>query len=215
MNEDQSVVIAAAPSGGATSSGRSPAPGELELVRAFINTLDRESGDDQVGDAPTLASWLVAHELAAPGIRLDHADLRRAHELRDDLCSLALANNGQAIDPAAVARLNGVAAVAPLALRFEADGESTLRPAAGGIDAAVARLLGIVYTSMAQGTWERLKACREDHCHWAFYDHSKNRSGAWCSMAVCGNRAKTRTYRRRRGAPGAASIQLVGGPSAT
>ncbi|MGH2778535.1 MAG: CGNR zinc finger domain-containing protein, partial [Actinomycetota bacterium] len=31
----------------------------------------------------------------------------------------------------------------------------------------------------------------------AFYDHSKNRSGKWCTMRVCGNRAKTRAYRER------------------
>ena len=48
---------------------------------------------------------------------------------------------------------------------------------------------------MADGTWRRLKACREDTCQWAFYDRSKNRSGTWCSMAVCGNRAKARAYR--------------------
>lgn len=46
-------------------------------------------------------------------------------------------------------------------------------------------------------TWPRLKACREDTCRWAFYDHSKNRSGHWCSMEVCGARHKARQYRAR------------------
>ena len=59
-------------------------------------------------------------------------------------------------------------------------------------------LLSFVYAATADGTWPRLKACREHTCEWAFYDHTKNRSGAWCSMAVCGNRAKARTYRARR-----------------
>ncbi|MGZ8667616.1 MAG: CGNR zinc finger domain-containing protein, partial [Solirubrobacterales bacterium] len=27
---------------------------------------------------------------------------------------------------------------------------------------------------------------------------SRNRSRTWCSMEVCGNRAKTRSYRHRR-----------------
>jgi predicted RNA-binding Zn ribbon-like protein len=49
---------------------------------------------------------------------------------------------------------------------------------------------------MADGTWHRLKACRQ--CAWAYYDYSKNRSATWCSMAICGNRTKTRAYRRRR-----------------
>jgi predicted RNA-binding Zn ribbon-like protein len=48
------------------------------------------------------------------------------------------------------------------------------------------------------GTWERLKVCRDDECRWAFYDHSKNARGAWCTMRVCGNRAKARAYRERQ-----------------
>jgi predicted RNA-binding Zn ribbon-like protein len=51
---------------------------------------------------------------------------------------------------------------------------------------------------MAGETWDRLKACRLDDCQWVFYDHSKNRSRTWCSMRVCGNRAKARAYRERR-----------------
>ncbi len=40
--------------------------------------------------------------------------------------------------------------------------------------------------------------CSSDTCQWAFYDRSKNRSGRWCSMQVCGNRTKTRAYRARQ-----------------
>jgi predicted RNA-binding Zn ribbon-like protein len=50
---------------------------------------------------------------------------------------------------------------------------------------------------MAEGTWERLKVCPAHDCLWAFYDSSRNRSGHWCSMKVCGNRAKARSYRER------------------
>jgi len=58
--------------------------------------------------------------------------------------------------------------------------------------------VAIAYESMVAGTWSRLKVCPADDCQWAFYDHSKNRSGTWCSMKVCGNRAKVRRYRERR-----------------
>jgi predicted RNA-binding Zn ribbon-like protein len=55
---------------------------------------------------------------------------------------------------------------------------------------------------MRDGTWDRMKACRADDCEWAFYDSSRNRSGTWCSMEVCGNRAKARAFRaRHRPAP--------------
>jgi predicted RNA-binding Zn ribbon-like protein len=75
-----------------------------------------------------------------------------------------------------------------------------LEPDAGGVDGALGRLLAIVHVSIADGTWSRLKACREDSCEWAFYDHTKNRSGAWCDMGVCGNRAKARAFRERTAA---------------
>ena len=75
-------------------------------------------------------------------------------------------------------------------------------PEATGIDAALGRIVGAIHTAIAEGTWHRLKACERDVCRWAFYDHSKNRSGHWCSMAVCGNRMKARRhYERTRPAP--------------
>ena len=46
--------------------------------------------------------------------------------------------------------------------------------------------------------WSRLKACADPTCRWIFYDASRNRQGAWCSMATCGNRAKNRDLRARR-----------------
>ena len=55
---------------------------------------------------------------------------------------------------------------------------------------------------MRVGTWERLKVCRNDECQWAFYDHSRNHSGAWCTMAICGNRMKGRAFRTRRARAG-------------
>jgi predicted RNA-binding Zn ribbon-like protein len=74
-----------------------------------------------------------------------------------------------------------------------------LEPERGdGLQAALGRLLAIVYESELDGTWQRLKVCRSDTCRWAFYDSSRNRSGAWCSMAICGNRMKGRAFRRRR-----------------
>ncbi|MEZ2129169.1 MULTISPECIES: CGNR zinc finger domain-containing protein [unclassified Sinorhizobium] len=44
---------------------------------------------------------------------------------------------------------------------------------------------------------ERMKICR--NCGWLFIDRSKNKSRAWCDMAVCGNRAKAnRHYHRKK-----------------
>jgi len=93
-------------------------------------------------------------------------------------------------------RLDRIAARYPLRMRL--NGGPRLDADRGkGIAPAVARLLGTIYDAMTVGTWERLKVCRNDECQWAFYDHSRNHSGAWCTMAICGNRIKGRTFRQR------------------
>ena len=115
---------------------------------------------------------------------------------------LLLANNGDAGngDDAALERLRAEAARVPLQVRFDGESRSALVPGGDGIDAVIGELIGIVHEAMADGTWRRLKACRSETCEWAFYDRSRNRSGTWCSMAVCGNREKARSYRHRHGA---------------
>jgi len=57
----------------------------------------------------------------------------------------------------------------------------------------------IIRDAQQDGTWARLKACRNRDCRWAFYDRSHTRRGAWCDMAVCGNLIKNRNFRARRG----------------
>lgn len=65
---------------------------------------------------------------------------------------------------------------------------------ANGLDVATAHS---VLRLIAMPDPERMKVCR--NCGWLFIDRSKNRSRAWCDMAVCGNRAKAnRHYRRRK-----------------
>jgi predicted RNA-binding Zn ribbon-like protein len=66
------------------------------------------------------------------------------------------------------------------------------------VQAALGRILIAVSDLMADGTWDRLKACRADDCRWAFYDSARNQSRAWCSMQSCGNRAKVQAFRSRR-----------------
>ncbi len=68
-----------------------------------------------------------------------------------------------------------------------------------GVSAALGRILAAVVRATDEGIWGRLKVCTNDACEWAFYDRSKNRSGKWCTMEVCGNRMKARTFRERQG----------------
>ncbi|HYZ81058.1 MAG TPA: CGNR zinc finger domain-containing protein [Solirubrobacteraceae bacterium] len=183
-------------------SKQQQAPGDLEHVRAFVNTLDVEQGAEQLTGPDELAQWLVQRGLAATGLTATAADLERAIGVREALRAVLLAHNGEAPAPqSAVAVLDQAALRSGLRLRFDDREAGALQPQADGVDGALGQLLAIVHEAAADGTWDRLKACRDQTCQWAFYDHTKNRSGAWCTMEVCGNRAKARAYRERRGSP--------------
>src|SRR5947209_14261961 len=174
---------------------RASAPGALRRVQEFINSEDLEAQTDELTTPEELASWLAERDLLERE-EADAADIALAREVRSALRELALANNRGPSAPAAWEILNRVSAQAVLGPRFGPNG-GCLEVRSHGVVGALGRLLGDVYLTMQDGTWARLKACRDDSCRWAFYDRSKNRSGAWCSMAECGNRAKTRTYRQR------------------
>jgi predicted RNA-binding Zn ribbon-like protein len=181
-------------------SKQQQAPGDLELLRGFVNTVDIERREERLGSPADLGSWLVETGLAPSGVQATPDELLRAVALREALRTLLLAHNGGEPSADAARTLDQIAHRAGVQLRFDDRGAASLEPEAGGVDGALGRLVAIVHDAIAQGTWSRLKACREHTCEWAFYDHTKNRSGAWCNMAVCGNRAKARAYRERRGA---------------
>jgi predicted RNA-binding Zn ribbon-like protein len=78
-------------------------------------------------------------------------------------------------------------------------GDPRLEPDGNGVDGAFAQILARVLEAHASGAWRRMKSCPGAHCGWLFYDASRNASSTWCSMSICGNRAKTAAYRHRRG----------------
>ena len=184
---------------------RPAAPGRLALVQSFLNSrwnLERDH-EEQLSSPVALAGWLAERDLMEPRTKLSEADLARALDTREGLRALIFVNNGVPPDEQAIERLNRVLERSKLSVRFEPTGSSALASRAGGIDAALASIASIVTGAQVEGTWPRLKACPGRHCGWAFYDHSRNRSGSWCSMSLCGSRTKAREYRRRKRGPGA------------
>jgi predicted RNA-binding Zn ribbon-like protein len=178
-----------------------PAPGELELVRAFVNTWDADEDVENVPGPDELRDWLVEHDLLDAGARVTAADHRHAIEVREALRAVLLANAGLDLDPGAGPILDEASRRARLAVRFGADGRVRTAPEAGGVAGATGRLLALVAAAQEEGTWPRLKACLADDCQWAFFDRSRNRSAVWCDMKICGNRQKVRSYRERHHRP--------------
>jgi predicted RNA-binding Zn ribbon-like protein len=173
-------------------------PPGAKLIEDFVNTNELDEADgEKLRDPDALGEWLGGHDLLPEGARVSGDDLARALRVREALRSLLLANNGSALDPGAVTMLNQAADESHLRVNFSPHG-AELVPDQADVPGALARILAVAYTAMADESWERLKACRLDDCQWAFYDQSKNRSRTWCSMQVCGNRAKARAYRERQ-----------------
>jgi predicted RNA-binding Zn ribbon-like protein len=180
------------------SAPEKTAPGPLRLVQRFVNSVDLENGQDELTSPQALGRWLAERELMDPGERVTGADLKRAIDVREGLRALLLANAGLPPDSERVRRLDAAVGRAGMRMRFRAGLAPVLEPEATGVNGALARLMAIVAAAVEQGSWARLKACHRDPCFWAFYDHSKNRSGRWCRMEDCGNIEKARAFRERR-----------------
>jgi predicted RNA-binding Zn ribbon-like protein len=168
-----------------------------ELVIDFVNSVDLRPFKEALDSPAALSRWLAGRGLVAPGARVSREELAEAIRVREAIRDLLAAQSGLEADvAAATAELDAAARRARIGVRF-AGGESRLEPAAGGARGAVGRVVAEVSRGMADGTWERMKACRAEDCRWAFIDTAKNRSRAWCSMKSCGNREKVRAYRER------------------
>ncbi|MGW1956363.1 CGNR zinc finger domain-containing protein [Streptomyces sp. NPDC001920] len=165
-------------------SERSPAPGGLGLVQSLVNTLDLESGADSLDTAEGRARFGLAQE-----------ELPRARELRESLRVALLAHAGHP-PHREVTPLGELLSAAPLLVRVDPEDGSAMLCAADDTP-LLSRVAAAVARSLVEGTWSRLKACEAADCHWAYYDRSPAGRGRWCSMQVCGARAKMRRYRAK------------------
>jgi predicted RNA-binding Zn ribbon-like protein len=192
-------------SGGMDESGT---PHPLSIVRAFANTIDVDDGTDELASPEALGRWFADSELY-PGPKpplLDDHDRQRVVSVRSAVRDLLAANHERAMNPdgepstgEAYEILQRESERCPLRVEWHPSGETELVPAAAltPLDTAIGWLLVIVHDAIRDGTWARLRLCREDTCQWAFYDTSRNRSGKWCGSG-CANRANVRAYRRRQ-----------------
>ena len=159
------------------------APEPLRAVQLFVNTINLERGDEW------LRSWLEER-----GVHPDGAVLARARTVREAIRELLYAEQ----PPARRGRpVSGPARRGGRGRALDRVRRAGARARAAGVHGALGRVVAVSFTAMADGSWRRLKACRNHDCRWAFYDHSKNRSASWCSMQLCGNRVKARACRAR------------------
>jgi predicted RNA-binding Zn ribbon-like protein len=180
-------------------------PSELSLLYEFLNSADLrtyvEKGEehvpsDELGTPAHFAAWMQERGLLKKGEVVAATDHRQALELRSAMRSyLQLPPDARRAARKNTDSLNRLSDLFPLVVKIPRQGEPELRPARG------ANRLGLIlvefFSLAATGHLDRLKMCSSDECHWVFFDKSKPGNRRWCSSFLCGNRQKTRDYRKR------------------
>jgi hypothetical protein len=172
------------------------------VVQELVNTRDlrrfvprgqpyRDGSRDDLSSPGDLRTWLAERGLLTPGTTVGSSD--HAHVLR------LRATLRAALDPSREEATDDVA-VFPAPVVVEIDPREGPRLAAPdtGVEHAVGEICAAALRTRLTGEWWRLRACAADDCRWVFFDTSKPGRGRFCSPDMCGNRVKTRAYRRRR-----------------
>ena len=187
------------------------APG-LDFLNSVATPIDAQV--DWISDGEGLMAWLEQAGLVPPealaAIRAQHtsdaldAVAARARDLREWFREFVLERKGHPLDAKDLTRLeplnqwlkhdaqygeivaNADAGLAFRARRHWQSPESLLMP----IAEALARLV-------CEEDFTHVKACESSRCTLLFADHTRGHARRWCSMAICGNRAKVAAHRKR------------------
>ena len=201
--------------------GLVPAPGALGLVQDLLNTAQAGHEPDLLADVASARAWLreataewsAATGRPGPEVVLDAGDLQELRVFRDDLREVTgrtglHEETGRTGLHEVTGRADGAAPgagpAAPVlhtgaaVLELGSDGSVRLRPEQTGQQELLALVLAALYEGQHAGTSHRLKNCRNSRCRVAFYDRSRNASGVWHSVRVCGNAINLRAHRERR-----------------
>lgn len=172
---------------------------------------------DWISDGRGLIEWLRQSGLVAadalddmaartgPG-ELDQA-AERARNLRDWFRAFVTAHMGRPLSAAALAELEPLnrllardEAYRQLVPQAGADG----RPALEWVrhwrapDMLLIPLGEALARTVAEEDFTQVKACQGAGCTLVFADHTRGHARRWCSMSICGNRAKVAAHRSRK-----------------
>lgn len=179
----------------------------IRLIVSFFNTVDIEAGTDVLRTTGGILRWLVSRGLAAPTDSVGVEDQAELVELRDALRGLLAAGSAMGVGQGYLETANRTAGRIPLIVSVDANGTMRLESRESSASArTISAILLAVLQAQGDGSWSRIKVCRNPGCQWVFYDRSKNQIRRWCDMRVCGNRAKARNFRERRRSAGEAEV---------
>lgn len=172
-------------------------PEGVALIEEFVNTACFAYDREELSSPLQTQAWLVRRGLLAFGTTVSADDHAWVLTVREALRAHLLSHNGCPAPDEATRAIDRALAASGLVVRLAAPDELQVTPVAGGVAGALGQILAVMVSAIVAGAWLQLKACRDETCQWAYFDRSRNQSRVWCTMAECGNRSKTRSYRRR------------------
>jgi predicted RNA-binding Zn ribbon-like protein len=177
------------------------------LAIDLLNTVSARDGVpvELLQDPEDLPEWAgvvgvpYAGEIG-PRSRAALADLREFREVLRE--ALRHWRAGEPASPALIARLNHELARDPrhVSLREQAGVLVTEMVSTGDpLNRLYADLAASLAMMLGRDDPSRYRACANESCRFTFYDDSKPGTRRWCSMELCGGRAKARAFRLRHG----------------
>ncbi|OOR21723.1 CGNR zinc finger domain-containing protein [Bacillus cereus] len=168
------------------------APGELEIVRSFLNTWeipnDTRKPLEHLNCEEDIKNFISKN---FSGIKFS-GKLEDVHQFRKDVRMSLETNN--------VDNLTKWLTSYPINISI-LDVENIQYNAVKQHD-FFSEVLIIIVKSISLSQWKRLKACPD--CKWVFYDNSRNGSKRWCGMYAsepkgrsCGTIAKVQRHRKK------------------
>lgn len=198
-----------------------------DLALDFLNTSAAPWGHEieWIGDGPDLLAWLELAGLvhgpvvtrfweAAKQGELD-AVAARARELREWFRAYVGDHAGRALSPVALDDLGVINSLLALDHGYgQIEASHSSRPGRiaaksaplrwrrdrhwDSSDALLLPLAEAIGDLVCGVDFKLVKMCEGPTCTMWFHDVSQNHTRRWCSMAVCGNRAKVAAYRARK-----------------
>jgi len=168
-------------------------------VRHFVHHGVQHREADELAGPRELGAWMSRRGLLWTAAKITPAMFEAALDLRSSVRDYLQR------DPAdrrkgrhAVRSLNAALKSFPLVVQGRDDRGMVLGPARSDALAGLSAVVAELYDGSINGTLDRLKMCASEECRRVFFDRSKPATRRWCLSSLCGNRMKTRAYRKRR-----------------
>ena len=164
--------------------------GGLTPIRSSFEDLH---GPDDLGE------WLSSVVLDGTRVAPSRSDLESAIALREAIFqTIRHKTKGAPLGKQDLETINRVAHAAPLVPAMAAGTAKRVWAKPPTARAALSTIARDAIELLTGPLADRVRECANPKCELVFVDSSPPGRRRWCSMDRCGNRAKTRAYRRRR-----------------